>query len=245
MKRTLPCRSATQDEVLGRLAAQTSPAYSAASRSSVADRARSFVGTRDSVEPDLGMPRPVPASGSDRRAGLGVRPAPSGLSHAATPGRVLRAARRLPGGSVESGSARAVVVVSRRRVRAPGVGQRSAERSLGSRGAADALGGGPRRHRPAHHRHEARRHAHVAGREASSRRRSLDPRVPQGPLPEYEDQIRREYSWVPEAAYRTARSRILREFQARPFIYHTRHFRDALEDRARVNLQSSIDSLAG
>jgi predicted metal-dependent HD superfamily phosphohydrolase len=61
---------------------------------------------------------------------------------------------------------------------------------------------------------------------------------------EYERQVRREYSWVDEAIFRTVRSRILQEFLARPAIYSTASFRDRLEDPARENLKRSIAALA-
>jgi predicted metal-dependent HD superfamily phosphohydrolase len=60
---------------------------------------------------------------------------------------------------------------------------------------------------------------------------------------EYERQIRHEYSWLPEDAYRDARSRVLREFQDRHLLYTTEHFRKTLEVRARENLARSLRSL--
>ena len=61
---------------------------------------------------------------------------------------------------------------------------------------------------------------------------------------EYESQIRQEYSWVPEEAYRMARAQILAQFQSRPALYQTPYFRDTLETQARRNLRRSLDSLA-
>ena len=60
---------------------------------------------------------------------------------------------------------------------------------------------------------------------------------------EYERQVRREYAWVPEFAFRRARTRILRELQARPRIYLTDHFHDLLEAPARANLERSMARL--
>jgi len=57
---------------------------------------------------------------------------------------------------------------------------------------------------------------------------------------EYERQVRVEYGWVPEDAYRSARARILRQFFERPVLYHVPWFRDRLEPIARVNLERSI-----
>jgi predicted metal-dependent HD superfamily phosphohydrolase len=56
---------------------------------------------------------------------------------------------------------------------------------------------------------------------------------------EYERQVRAEYAHVPEPAFRAGRSRILAGFLARPRLYATQVFHDALEERARSNLQRS------
>ncbi len=60
---------------------------------------------------------------------------------------------------------------------------------------------------------------------------------------EYEAQVRHEYAWVPEEAFRGARAKILREFLARPRIYSTDFFFDRLEVPARANLQQSVARL--
>jgi len=57
---------------------------------------------------------------------------------------------------------------------------------------------------------------------------------------EYERQIRREYEWVPESAYRPARAKVLRGFLERPAIYGTAWFASRLEQRARRNLTRSL-----
>jgi predicted metal-dependent HD superfamily phosphohydrolase len=62
---------------------------------------------------------------------------------------------------------------------------------------------------------------------------------------EYEAQVRREYAWVPEAAYRVNRVRLLAGFLARPHIYTTSYFSERLEGRARANLRRSITRLGG
>jgi predicted metal-dependent HD superfamily phosphohydrolase len=59
----------------------------------------------------------------------------------------------------------------------------------------------------------------------------------------YEENIRHEYRWVPSILYRRKRAEILRSFLARPAIYHTEHFRSALEERARANLARSLSQL--
>ena len=56
----------------------------------------------------------------------------------------------------------------------------------------------------------------------------------------YDAAIRREYDWVPEDLFRRERARVLAGFLARPRIYHTRTFVDALEQRARANLEAAI-----
>ena len=60
---------------------------------------------------------------------------------------------------------------------------------------------------------------------------------------EYERQVRQEYSWVEERAFREGRGRILREFLARPVLYNTTFFRERLESRARDNLARSLAAL--
>ncbi len=59
----------------------------------------------------------------------------------------------------------------------------------------------------------------------------------------YEEQVRREFASVPEDIRRVRRARILQQFLDRPRIYHTDHFHDAWEVRARANLQRSIQRL--
>lgn len=53
---------------------------------------------------------------------------------------------------------------------------------------------------------------------------------------EYEQQIRKEYAYVPGFLFRRKRREILKGFLDRPAIYSTPHFHDALEARARNNL---------
>ncbi|MBD9470777.1 N-methyl-D-aspartate receptor NMDAR2C subunit [Pseudoxanthomonas sp. PXM01] len=54
---------------------------------------------------------------------------------------------------------------------------------------------------------------------------------------EYEQQIRKEYSYVPGFLFRRKRKEILLGFMERPAIYSTPHFHAALEARARDNLR--------
>ncbi len=60
----------------------------------------------------------------------------------------------------------------------------------------------------------------------------------------YADQIAREYSWVPQLAYRAGRIDVLQGFLRRPHLYFTERFRAQWELRARDNLQRELKSLA-
>src|SRR5262249_24877442 len=60
---------------------------------------------------------------------------------------------------------------------------------------------------------------------------------------EYEAQVRREYEWVPDDAFKSRRAKILKEFLDRPNLFCTAHFRERYEAQARRNLQRSIDAL--
>ena len=60
---------------------------------------------------------------------------------------------------------------------------------------------------------------------------------------EYERQVRQEYDWVPEPAFRAGRARILQGFVDRPSIYSTSWFAERLEARARENLRRSLLAL--
>ena len=57
---------------------------------------------------------------------------------------------------------------------------------------------------------------------------------------QYDAAIRREYAWVPEEMFRRERARVLAGFLARPRIYHTPTFADALEQQARANLSAAV-----
>jgi predicted metal-dependent HD superfamily phosphohydrolase len=60
---------------------------------------------------------------------------------------------------------------------------------------------------------------------------------------EYERQVRVEYAWVPEPAFRAGRSAILKSFLDRSSLYATPHFRKKYEDMARLNLSVSLKRL--
>ena len=60
---------------------------------------------------------------------------------------------------------------------------------------------------------------------------------------EYEQQIRKEYRWVPRPIFASKRAEILDRFLARPTIFATEWFRAKYERQARRNLQASIANL--
>ena len=60
----------------------------------------------------------------------------------------------------------------------------------------------------------------------------------------YEDAIRREYAFVPEALYREARRGILQRFLERERLYFSDWGRDRFEATARANLAASIAALS-
>jgi predicted metal-dependent HD superfamily phosphohydrolase len=62
---------------------------------------------------------------------------------------------------------------------------------------------------------------------------------------DFERRIRREYHWVPDPAYRMARSEVLSGFLGRHPIYQTEYFRSRYEAQARANLGRVIARLAG
>ncbi|NET35313.1 MAG: N-methyl-D-aspartate receptor NMDAR2C subunit [Cyanothece sp. SIO1E1] len=59
----------------------------------------------------------------------------------------------------------------------------------------------------------------------------------------YDQAIRREYDWVPEQQYRTARQQVLKTFLDRDVIYQTQALHQRYERQARENLTRKIESL--
>jgi predicted metal-dependent HD superfamily phosphohydrolase len=59
----------------------------------------------------------------------------------------------------------------------------------------------------------------------------------------FEQQIRREYAWVPEPMYRRERSAVLSRFLRRRSIYQTDQYRQRYEVLARANLKRLIEKL--
>ena len=61
---------------------------------------------------------------------------------------------------------------------------------------------------------------------------------------EYERQVRQEYGWVTEEAFRQGRARVLASFLDSSSIYGTAWFAARLEEQARKNLSRSLKELA-
>ena len=59
----------------------------------------------------------------------------------------------------------------------------------------------------------------------------------------YDQAIRREYAWIPEALYRQARCEVLRDFLSRETLYQTAELRQHYEGQARCNLRRKVEEL--
>jgi predicted metal-dependent HD superfamily phosphohydrolase len=62
---------------------------------------------------------------------------------------------------------------------------------------------------------------------------------------EYEAQVRREYAWVEDLAFRSGRAKILKTLLDRPHLFCTDGFRQRYEAQARRNIQFSLARLGG
>jgi predicted metal-dependent HD superfamily phosphohydrolase len=62
---------------------------------------------------------------------------------------------------------------------------------------------------------------------------------------QYEENIRKEYSWVPESIFRQKRTEVLQGFLDRPYIYYHEMYRERFEEKARVNIEQAIEKLEG
>ena len=60
---------------------------------------------------------------------------------------------------------------------------------------------------------------------------------------QYEQQIRREYAWVPDLVFASKRLEILQRFVAREHLFATKWFRNKYEAQARRNLKASNTKL--
>lgn len=61
---------------------------------------------------------------------------------------------------------------------------------------------------------------------------------------QYEENIRKEYAWVPETVFKQRRAEILRSFLDRPAIYFCEMFQERYEKKARLNLRRAIEKLS-
>lgn len=60
----------------------------------------------------------------------------------------------------------------------------------------------------------------------------------------YEENIRKEYAWVPESLFRRRRAEILRGFLSRSHIYYRKQYKEMFEEKARLNLQQAVAKLS-
>jgi predicted metal-dependent HD superfamily phosphohydrolase len=60
---------------------------------------------------------------------------------------------------------------------------------------------------------------------------------------QYENNIRKEYAWVPENIFRKKRIDVLRGFLVREHIYYHETYREMFEHQARMNLEQAIANL--
>ena len=57
---------------------------------------------------------------------------------------------------------------------------------------------------------------------------------------EYENNIRKEYKWVPKYIYQKERFEVLKSFLRRKHIFYTELFREKYEHQARTNINSVL-----
>lgn len=62
---------------------------------------------------------------------------------------------------------------------------------------------------------------------------------------EYDENIRKEYSWVPEPMYSESRTKIMSSFLNRDFIYQTPDMQIRFENQARKNIKSLLEVSLG
>ena len=60
----------------------------------------------------------------------------------------------------------------------------------------------------------------------------------------YDQDVRKEYAWVPGLRYRTKRAQVLQGFLERPRLYHGEAAVNLLEGQARINLAAALSRLA-
>ena len=69
--------------------------------------------------------------------------------------------------------------------------------------------------------------------------------TPEPVFDQYEVNVRREYAFVPDEAFRAGRAKVLKSFADRPAIYFTEEGRSRWDAQARRNLSRSLAQLAG
>ena len=60
----------------------------------------------------------------------------------------------------------------------------------------------------------------------------------------YDQDVRKEYAWVPGFRYQEARAQVLQSFLDRPRLYHGEHAVALLDAQARINLAAALLRLA-
>ena len=60
----------------------------------------------------------------------------------------------------------------------------------------------------------------------------------------YDQDVRKEYAWVPGYRYRQARAQVLQSFLDRPSLYHGEAAVALLQSQARINLAAALSRLA-
>ncbi len=67
--------------------------------------------------------------------------------------------------------------------------------------------------------------------------------APEAEYARFEQNVQKEYRWVPSMLFRRKRAAILESFLARSHIYYTEPFRAKYESQARQNLSSAVAAL--
>ena len=60
----------------------------------------------------------------------------------------------------------------------------------------------------------------------------------------YDQDVRKEYAWVPGFRFQDKRAQVLQGFLDRPRLYHGEAAADLLEGQARINLGAALSRLA-
>lgn len=66
---------------------------------------------------------------------------------------------------------------------------------------------------------------------------------PAGRFERYDEDVRKEYAWVPDARYREARATVLRSFLDRPGLYQGDQAVALLDAQARINFAAALSRL--